>query len=214
MEFRSKATILVGYVIVGVLAFVAGRESLRAEIRDRLREAIKPLEGFAIPEPVSSTNEPAVSEMTSTEPSWRVNEDTSAMDDSSTVTLHLDAMDSIRAWPGENHTPTLIVRCKENQTDVYIVNGASPAIEYGIDGATVRLRLDSAPAFSGEWGKSTDGDTLFAPNAVALAKKMANAQTLLYEFTPFNSSPQQARFKLTGLSEHLPKVAAACNWNV
>jgi hypothetical protein len=43
---------------------------------------------------------------------------------------------------------------------------------------------------------------------------MANAQTLLYEFTPFNSSPQQARFKLTGLSEHLPKVAAACNWNV
>lgn len=207
----SKVAVGLGYVAVGVVAFIAGRESLRAELRRGFQEALRPLTELAS----DTSTRSSFSATTLTEaPAWRVREDASAMDDSSTVTMSLDAAESIRAWPSEVHTPTLVIRCRENQTNVYIVNGTSPNVEYGRDGATVRLRLDSEPAFSRVWSKSTDGEALFSPNAIQFAKQLVNAKTLLYEFTPFNSSPQQTTFNLDGILEHLPKVATACGWKV
>jgi hypothetical protein len=211
VESRTKAILVVTHLAVAVAFFIAGREHLRAEIREGLRGAFKPLAELAgtardrpsadvpIPKPV-------------TIPTWQISEEKSPMDDTAAVTLSLEAKQGIRAWPGELHTPTLIIRCREKRTSVYVVNGASPNIEHGVDGATVRLRLDSMPAFSQEWAKSTDGEALFAPNPIALAKGLAHTSTLLYEFTPFNSSPQQTTFELKGIANHLSKVSGACDW--
>jgi hypothetical protein len=135
------------------------------------------------------------------------------MDDSRTVTLHLTADGSFSSWANDEHTPSLIIRCKENETDLYIVNGTAATPELGLfDRATVRLRIDDGKPYSERWGESTDDEALFAPRPISLARRLAHAERLTYQFTPFNSSPVTVIFTVKGLDEPLRKVASVCHW--
>lgn len=85
-------------------------------------------------------------------------------------------------------------------------------VEYGIDESTITLRIDKAPAFKLRAGKSTDGEALFLPAAVTQLKKLMGGSTLLFEFVPFNSSPQMTTFQIAGLGEAIKPVREACKW--
>jgi hypothetical protein len=50
--------------------------------------------------------------------------------------------------------------------------------------------------------------------AMTLAKTLAKANTLTFEFTPFDGSPQVMHFDLRGLGSHLVRVAEACGWSM
>ena len=143
---------------------------------------------------------------------WIVSTQTSKIDDSKTVILRLPAESSISGWPGKTHTPSLLIRCKERQTEVYFNTGMTPMVEYGIDESTITLRIDKAPAFKLRAGKSTDGEALFLPAAVTQLKKLMGGSTLLFEFVPFNSSPQMTTFQIAGLGEAIKPVREACKW--
>ncbi len=161
---KSKVAIAVGFVVVAVVAFIAGRVSPKVEIRHQ--DTLKPLAdrtNAAPPPPENPGESPPVSV------GWQVYEEKSAMDDTPTVTLSLMAKDSINTYRGVQ-TPSLQIRCREKSTDLYIINGASANPELGVEGATVRLRIDSAPAFSQVWDEGTDDTTLFATNAISLAR--------------------------------------------
>lgn len=160
---------------------------------------------------------------------WKVSTSRSPMDDSQTVVLSVDSDDMVQGPLGEVR-PTLIVRCKEKKTAVYVVTGMAAKIEEGIDGGPsdshkVRLRLDDGPASYDSWGESTDHKVLFAGDVVydsnghfseisggaaLFAKKLASAKTLSFEFTPFNGNPQAVRFDIRGLDTHLAEVAEPC----
>ena len=155
--------------------------------------------------PVSSTN-------TSSGSKWTVSSETSRIDDSKTVILRLQAEGEIAGWPRKTYTPSLVIRCKERQTEAYFVTGMSPMVEYGTDGATITLRIDKAPAFKLRASKSTDGEALFLPSAVSQIKKMMAGSSLLFEFVPFNSSPQMTTFQIAGLAEALKPVRETCKW--
>lgn len=158
---------------------------------------------------------------------WHLTESRSPMDDSKTVVLSLDSEDLIRGPIGPVK-PTLIVRCQEMKTTVYVITGMAARIETDVDGGPsdyhkVRVRIDDGVASSESWTEATDhralfaGDEIYDINAlkgwrIAFAKKLAGATTLIFEFTPFDGSPQTARFDLRGLDTHLGKVAEACNW--
>jgi hypothetical protein len=79
---------------------------------------------------------------------------------------------------------------------------------------TVRTRLDEAPASTEPyWSESTDHKALFTQGeSVGFSKKLAETQTFTFEFTPFDGSPEVARFDLRGLDVHLHKLAEACGW--
>jgi len=135
------------------------------------------------------------------------------MDDSKTVMLSLNADAPIQTWL-ETPTPSLWIRCKEHKTSVYVYTGAPPRAEYGEYGtAQVKLRFDKNKAFVQRWNVTTDMKGLMAPGqAIAFAKQIADADTMLFQFTPHNASPATANFTVTGLTEKLPLVAKACNW--
>jgi type VI secretion system protein VasI len=143
---------------------------------------------------------------------WTTKSETSRIDDSKTVVLGLQAESAITGWPRKSHTPSLIIRCKERQTEAYFVTGMTPNVEYGTDGATITLRIDKAPAFKLEAEKSTDGEALFLPAAITQIKELMNGSTLLFEFVPFNSSPQMTTFQIAGLSEAIKPLREACKW--
>jgi hypothetical protein len=149
---------------------------------------------------------------------WQTSESHSQMDDSKTVVLALDSEDQIQGPLGAVR-PSLIIRCEEKRTSVYVVTGMAARVEEDIEGGprdfhTVRTRLDDAPASTEPyWSESTDHKALFTQyESVGFAKKLAEAQTFTFQFTPFDGSPQVARFDLRGLDVHLHKVAEACGW--
>lgn len=155
---------------------------------------------------------PNTSTVTSTGSKWIVSSETSRIDDSKTVILRLRAENEVAGWPGKSVTPSLVIRCKERQTEAYFVTGMSPMVEYGTDGATITLRIDKTAAFKLRAGKSTDGEALFLPSAVSQIKRMMTGSVLLFEFVPFNSSPQMATFQIAGLSDAVKPVKEACKW--
>jgi hypothetical protein len=149
---------------------------------------------------------------------WLTSESRSQMDDSKTVVLALDSEDKIQGPLGAVK-PSLVIRCEEKKTSVYVVTGMAARVEEDIEGGprdfhTVRTRLDDAPASTEPyWSESTDHKALFTQyEGVGFAKKLAETQTFTFQFTPFDGSPQVARFDLRGLDVHLHKVAEACGW--
>jgi hypothetical protein len=64
---------------------------------------------------------------------WHLTESHSPMDDSKTEVLRVDAEEQIHGPLGAT-TPTLIVRCKEKKTALYVETGMAASIEEGIDG--------------------------------------------------------------------------------
>ena len=143
---------------------------------------------------------------------WRVQTETSRIDDSKNVFLVLEAESQIQGWPSKRHTPTLHIRCKERRTEMFIVTGMPPNVEYGTDSATVTFRLDKQPAFKVAAGKSTDGEALFLPQAASFSKRLLAGETLLFQFIPFNSSGQMTTFDIRGLSEAIKPIRDACKW--
>ena len=150
---------------------------------------------------------------------WKVSEDHSPMDDSKTVVLSLDADNTIEGPLGPKQ-PTLMIRCQEGQTQVYIYTGMAAAVEEDFEGGplyshTVRIRLDQASAIPEHWSESNNHEGLFFEgDAITFTKQLAEAQTLTFEFTPFDANPAIARFDLGDLAEHLPELGASCGWSL
>lgn len=164
---------------------------------------------------------------------WRVTESRSPMDDSKTVVLTLDS-DDVFQGPVGSSKPTLVVRCKEGKTEVYVETGMAASIEQDLDGGpeqshAVRIRLDDSSPTSEDWLESNDHKALFASDlildpkgdiasytggAAEFAKQLAGAGKLTFEFTPFDGNPQTARFNLLGLRDHLNQAADACSWHI
>lgn len=145
---------------------------------------------------------------------WQVSYDVSKMDDSKTIIMAVNAENTIQAWLAEPR-PTLIIRCQEKKTDLFINVGAQINPEYGLSNeATVKLRLDDKKPFQQTWGLSTDGKALFASFPIPMAIHLYSAKKLTVSFVPFNSSPAIAEFDVRGIDKHLPELAKTCGWKI
>lgn len=210
------STVIVTMILTFILGVVTGREWLKYEIRSTLRTTLagvsESLSGNERPLPAPVVAPKVVLAPT---PGWTVDSSSSAMDDSRTILLRLAADSAIQAWPSKSITPTLLIRCKERSTDVYFSNETRAAtVPDDLESGEIRLRFDDGPARRELWGESTSGDALFAPNALRVARQIAKAKRLVYQFTPFNSSPATTTFTLIGADTLVPKVAALCGWKM
>jgi hypothetical protein len=143
---------------------------------------------------------------------WTRTNGKSEMDDSPVVVLRLRSENVATGWLSRNRT-TLVVRCREGNTEVYVVTGMAANPELGAyQQATVRTRLDADPPQTETWGEATSNDALFAQDGVLFAMALARSRTFRFEFTPFNASPVIVTFDVLGLERQLPAVARACNW--
>ena len=142
---------------------------------------------------------------------WLIRTDVSPMDDSRTVALFLEAENEISGWL-ETKRPVLILRCLENKTTAYINVGMSANVEYGHQGATVRVRFDSKDPRKLVMDRSTDDEALFFREPISVIREMMVHEVMIFEFTPFNASPARATFKLTGLKEAIKPLQEACHW--
>lgn len=131
---------------------------------------------------------------------WILQENTNKMDGTKTLMLRHAA---------ENESDKkLVITCAENKTKVYVaVASQVESTEYR---SPVRLKFDDGPAIKERWGVSDGGEALFAPNGMALLRRLSRSKQFLFEYTPFRMSDRVIAFHLVGLNEQLPKIASAC----
>lgn len=143
---------------------------------------------------------------------WRVRTEISAIDDSTNVFISLNAKSAFKGWLDEE-VGTLLIRCKENRTQAYVITGMTAQSGYRRhDESQVTVRYDRSDALQIWMNESTDNKALFFPNPISEIKRMMNHQTMLFQFSPFNSSPTMTTFNIGGLSEAIEPLREACHW--
>ena len=210
---RLRACLSAIALLCGALLPFAARAAANADLARCASEqhATKRLECFdRLSKQLGVTSPKSTSTMVS---KWKVTKDVSPIDDSVGVSLALEAGSQISGWPAKVTRPTLVLRCKEGQAAVYIVTGMSPNVEYGHDSATVTLRFDKEKSVEHATHKSTDGEALFFGDSTDLMNQMVEHASMLFQFTPFNSSPTLTTFDLRGLATAIKPLKAACAIN-
>ena len=105
-------------------------------------------------------------------------------------------------------TPVLLIRCKENTTDVIVQWGTY----LGIDETAVIMRLGKDKAKERSWTISTNYEAVFAPSPINLTKEMMKHNSILLNVTPHGSNPVTAEFDLIGLQDAVKPLKEACGW--
>lgn len=141
---------------------------------------------------------------------WLVVEDVSPIDDSKSVYLYLYADSNITTRFKTRETPYLVIRCRENKTELYIEFKTYIGM-YGIYPTT---RIDSQKAISNQkWGISTDYKAIFySGKTISFIKGLLNKNQLFIQITPFSENPVNTTFTLTGLNEAIKPLRSACGW--
>jgi hypothetical protein len=128
-----------------------------------------------------------------------------------TVAFELPAEEDVRVWM-KRVRPLLVVRCLSRNTEVFIVTSSAASYERNAGRHTVHVGFDDAEQSVEQWEDSVDSQQLFAPDGVGLARRIAEARTMTFQFTPFNASPVKAQFNVAGFDVHLEAVAKTCRW--
>jgi hypothetical protein len=105
--------------------------------------------------------------------------------------------------------PALVVRCERNILDVFVFTDSAARIERDTPDHTVRYRFDEGKEESGLWPDADSHDALFAPDGAAFARRLAQARTLHFGFTPHNAAPVTMKFAVAGLAPLLERAAKA-----
>ncbi len=150
---------------------------------------------------------------TPVESPWTVRSTQSEMTDDTTVVLTVRTESALPC--GYSPSPaTLVLRCSENKTVIYINTTCHLASGTGGYGQ-VTYRFDDNSAETREFSDSTDNRALglwSGGKSIPLINKMFGNSSALFRFTPYGDSPVTARFDISGLEEAITPLREACHW--
>lgn len=147
---------------------------------------------------------------------WTSDTEVSKIDDSTNVFLRTRSTEPVRSrfGLGQGQHATLLLRCMENTTSLYIAMNDSflaDSLGYG----DITFRIDDQPAFERSFTVSTDNHALGlwrGGNAIPFIRKLFGGETLLAKVTPFNESPVTLTFPISGLETAVEPLREACHW--
>jgi hypothetical protein len=147
-------------------------------------------------------------------PTWVGNRQAAwANDGSKTISFELKATSDVNVWMSRVRL-LLVVRCLYRTTEVFVAINSAASIEGQSGSHTVHLNIDSDPELVQRWTDSVTGQELFAPDSVALARRLAGAERLRFSFTPYNAKPVTAEFSVTGFEKLAVLVGNTCGWKL
>lgn len=137
---------------------------------------------------------------------WITSTSTDPLNDKSIYIATLNA-DSGKGRLGKGIS--LIVRCANNQTEIYINWGAF----LGTNETKVTHRVGKDKAKSSAWTVSTDHTSAFYPGSpVSLLKSMTENDSFVANVTPYSESPITAVFDVSGAAEAFKDIRPGCAW--
>jgi len=145
---------------------------------------------------------------------WTVSEQTSPIDDSKTVVVRTDALEAVLGRFGRDHLPSLIMRCQENRTVMYIHFDQLHMADIQNYGS-VTMRVDQQQASTRNMQASTNSTSLglwSGGQSIPVIRSLFDADILTIRATPFSESPVTVQFPISGLEEAITPLREACNW--
>lgn len=141
---------------------------------------------------------------------WRVREEVSIMDDTTTVFLALKADLPVQGQVNLFY-PTMVLRCSEGQTAAYINIGLQPDIRFHRN-AKVTVRYDRETAEDMRMRRSKDQRALFFTEPKVAIERLMGHERFLFRFKPIGQTTKITQFSLTGLAEAAKPLRDACGW--
>ncbi|ANQ21449.1 hypothetical protein BA893_07115 [Vibrio natriegens] len=130
---------------------------------------------------------------------WLVLNSKSPIDDSPRVTMVKQA---------EFGDQTLVLRCNEDKTDVYIDTG-----DYlGENSETVTVRFGQDKAKQMQFILSTNKKALFVSSAIPYIKSMQNVDSMVLRYSTYSGSSKTVTFEIDDLDTGLKSLREACHW--
>lgn len=146
--------------------------------------------------PNNAVSEPEDQALTS---DWSKLESKSPLDDSPSVVLIKKAEDS---------DASLILRCRENSTEAYIVTTDF----LGNDSKKIIIRYDGNKPEKQNVSLSTDHKALFFSSPIKFIKNLLDLKLLTLRYENFRGEQKTTSFKLEGIQEQVDYIRKACNW--
>ncbi len=146
---------------------------------------------------------------------WSITNEVNPIDDSKTYVAVLKEEKAARGPLGNQMS--LVLRCKEDTTEVYINWG-----EYlGDDGTSVYSdyknvieRIGADAARTRKWSISTNNTSTFAPTGtdIDLVTALDKSNKYIVQTTPYGENPMTGIFELQGINSVATSLAETCNW--
>ncbi|EEY3892971.1 TPA: type VI secretion protein [Escherichia coli] len=141
---------------------------------------------------------------------WKVDIQTSLIDDSKNVVIFVNGNDSFKSWFEDNITPTLYIACRENKTELSIDWYVHLGLQSEI---TMTHRIDKQKAINREWYIATNTRAVFySGDVIDFIRKLQNGNQLFAQVTPYREDPVSTTFNLNGLSDVIKPLQESCNW--
>lgn len=147
---------------------------------------------------------------------WVIKEEISPIDDSKTVTIILEADTPIQTRYNKS-TPYLVIRCQENETEMYI--GFNTFL--GSNAIYPTTRIDSEKAVSDvKWDISNSNKAMFYNGSnnkqyvkvTDFLKKLQTKNKFFVQVIPYSENAVNTTFTIKGLDEAIKPLRSACNW--
>jgi type VI secretion system VasI family protein len=139
---------------------------------------------------------------------WLVSEDVDSLTSQVRITAILQSENSVAGRFGRSNYAALAIACRSNKTDVFV----NVRDFVSTSDVPVLTRVDENPPVTRSWSVSTNYQSVFSRQAVALAQELEGAGRFQLRVTPHGESPRSFDFDVRGLNVHLPKIRAACGW--
>jgi hypothetical protein len=217
LNVQARGSVPVGGAKLGSLALIGGGSVVVCVMALIVIQSLRPA---ASPQPIAtprSTPAPVAAAPvveSAPAPTWDGNRQaTWANDGSRTISFELKATHDVNVWMSRVR-PVLVVRCLYRTTEVFVATKSAASIEGQSGSHTVRLQIDDDAELVQQWTDSVSSQELFAPNSVALARRLASAERLRFSFTPYNASPVNAEFSVQGFDKLAALVGNTCGWKL
>ncbi len=140
---------------------------------------------------------------------WSVIARTSAVGEE-TTSLKLDSENQVSTKSGMSRNPTLIVRCKKKDTDVYLDWGSPMADkDEGIKRTLMGYTTDADPKRDEWWEYSLDYYGVFAPDSAAFIRNVRDRKKVIFEVNT-NGLKSNVVFNLDGMDNALQFLINRC----
>lgn len=144
---------------------------------------------------------------------WSVDSETSKMTDQVNVVGVLASKDQVKDWVKSTHRPDLVIRCKDDKTEMYIRAGAQLEVEYGLYGqSTVTFRPDKEKAETMIMSQGTDNRAAFFQQPRQWAEFFTAVEVLTVELNLFKAGKQVVQFDMKGTDAVVADIREACHW--
>ena len=135
------------------------------------------------------------------------------MTDETKLRAYLDSSTTTANSIGIQEEATIWIRCSLKDNLIKSFDAYIDTPSYNADNNNVALRWNKGEPAKARWSKSVDSSAFFAPKPKVFANQISNSDSLVFQWTPYNSGSRAVKFDLGDFKQDINKlIEAGCDF--